>query len=114
MGVKRRGRRELSSSISISILKALTTFAVFKALTALATIFEALAAFFALTTYKVFAISATITALIETRTIPAVEVAPLPWVVVRMKAREPEARLVDLRRSLTPKTLRLVPGVTGN
>jgi hypothetical protein len=73
---------QISHSLIAAILKALTAFpAVFKALTALttilkplATILEALAAFLALTAYKTLAVSATIAALIETGTVPAVEV----------------------------------------
>jgi hypothetical protein len=62
------------SSISIPILKALTAFAVFKAFTAFATLFKSLAALLALTAYEALAESAAIAALIETRTVPAVEV----------------------------------------
>jgi hypothetical protein len=65
-----------------TILKAVTAFsAVFKALTAVATILKALATivkalttFLALTAYEAFAVSAAIAALIETGTVPAVEV----------------------------------------
>jgi hypothetical protein len=65
-----------------TILRGLTAFpAVFKTLTAfatilkpLATILKALTAFLALTAYEALAVSTAITALIETRAIPAVEV----------------------------------------
>jgi len=57
-----------------TFLKAVATFpAVFKALAALAA-FKALAALLTLTTYKALAISAAKAALIETGTVPAIEV----------------------------------------
>jgi len=65
---------EPSSSISIPILKALTAFAtILKTLTAFA-IFKALASLLALTAYKTLPKSAAIAALIETGTVPAVQV----------------------------------------
>src|SRR5215467_4423178 len=56
-----------------AIFKALAAVAVFKALAALAA-FKALAALLTLTTYKALAISAAKAALIETGTVPAIEV----------------------------------------
>ena len=63
---------------SFAIFKALpalaTIFKALKALTAFATILKALTAFLALTAYEALAVSAAIAALIETRAVPAVEV----------------------------------------